>query len=334
MKDFFISYNRQDTDWAQWIAYQLEEAGYTTVIQAWDFRPGADFVMEMQKAATGTQCTIAVLSDNYLNAEYTQPEWGSAFTRDPKGENRTLLPVRIAKCRPAGLLASRIYVDLVGLSEENGRQTLLDALKQRAKPTTSPAFPGSTKSIESESSPPRQHNFPGWESKALDVWREKLEFLQAQEPLLTSPDQKFAIRKQIEEAQQRIDEYSIRSAAHGSAIQSAAPELQTPPEQIVVSFVLNEPSEEAAQDTIETLQKLGFEHCTGGKATVSARLPYSRFAELFGAEANFIGASPPEPGTLGRQAGFNCDVDLSVPTELKDLISTACVTPPMDRLSH
>lgn len=42
MKDFFISYNSADRTWAEWIAWQLEEAGYTTVLQAWDFRPGSN----------------------------------------------------------------------------------------------------------------------------------------------------------------------------------------------------------------------------------------------------------------------------------------------------
>jgi hypothetical protein len=30
MKDFFISYNKTDRQWAEWIAWQLEGAGYTT----------------------------------------------------------------------------------------------------------------------------------------------------------------------------------------------------------------------------------------------------------------------------------------------------------------
>jgi hypothetical protein len=47
MKDFFISYSGKDKPWAEWLAYQLEKAGYTTVIQAWDFRPGGNFVLEM-----------------------------------------------------------------------------------------------------------------------------------------------------------------------------------------------------------------------------------------------------------------------------------------------
>ncbi len=33
-KDFFISYTGVDRAWAEWIAWALEEQGYTTSIQA------------------------------------------------------------------------------------------------------------------------------------------------------------------------------------------------------------------------------------------------------------------------------------------------------------
>jgi hypothetical protein len=62
MTDFFISYTQADRPWAEWIAWVLEEAGQTTMIQAWDFRPGGNFVVEMQRAAVGSDRTIAVLS--------------------------------------------------------------------------------------------------------------------------------------------------------------------------------------------------------------------------------------------------------------------------------
>src|ERR1700726_1682479 len=61
MKDFFISYTKTDKAWAEWIAWTLEAAGYSTVIQAWDFRPGSNFVLEMQRAANEAKRTIAVL---------------------------------------------------------------------------------------------------------------------------------------------------------------------------------------------------------------------------------------------------------------------------------
>ena len=49
--DFFISYNKADIQWAEWIAWQLEKAEFTTILQAWDFRPGGNFILDMQRAA-------------------------------------------------------------------------------------------------------------------------------------------------------------------------------------------------------------------------------------------------------------------------------------------
>jgi hypothetical protein len=143
-KDFFVSYNSADRQWAEWIAWQLEETGYTTVLQAWDFRPGSNFVLEMQRAATKAKRTIAVLSQAYLDALYTQPEWAAAFGRDPTGEKGALLPVRVQECDLEGLLPQIVYVDLVGLEETAARDTLLAGVRrERAKPTTAPAFPRS-----------------------------------------------------------------------------------------------------------------------------------------------------------------------------------------------
>ena len=87
MKDFFISYNSADKNRAEWIAWQLEEASYTTIIQAWDFGPGENFVLAMQRAATEAKRTIAVLSPDYLTAQFTAPEWAAAFVQDPTGQD-------------------------------------------------------------------------------------------------------------------------------------------------------------------------------------------------------------------------------------------------------
>lgn len=147
MKDFFISYNKADKAWADWIAWTLEENHYTVEYQAWDFRPGGNFVLKMQEAASGTKKTIAVLSNNYLNAEYTQPEWAVAFARDPKGVDQTLIPIRVEQCSPEGLLSPLIYIDLVGHAEEKARNAILEGLKERAKPDEAPNFPGFNEQI-------------------------------------------------------------------------------------------------------------------------------------------------------------------------------------------
>ncbi len=141
--DVFVSYNHADRAWAEWIAWVLEAAGWSVVIQAWDFRPGGNFILDMH-AATRAQHTLAVLSPSYLAAEYTPPEWAAALAADPKGSERKLLPIRVRECQPEGLLAQVTYADLVGLGEDEAQHTLLAVFAQRAKPDRPPAFPGKT----------------------------------------------------------------------------------------------------------------------------------------------------------------------------------------------
>ncbi len=143
VKDFFISYNKADRKWAEWIAWQLETNKYSVIIQAWDFRPGQNFVLEMQKATVKASKTIAVLSQAYLGAMYTQPEWAAAFGQDPKGDARKLIPVRVGECALEGMLKNIIYIDLVNLNEEQAIHELVEGVSpdDRVPVKTKPAFP-------------------------------------------------------------------------------------------------------------------------------------------------------------------------------------------------
>lgn len=153
-KDFFVSYTKADKTWAEWIAWQLEHAGYTCILQKWDFLPGGNFVLDMQNATTQTRRTIAVLSPAYLSALYTQAEWAAAFTQDPTSANGKLLPIRVQECKPPGILAAIGYIDLVGKDGDEAREALLKgAARKRTKPNTSPAFPGASSSTGSPSLP-------------------------------------------------------------------------------------------------------------------------------------------------------------------------------------
>ena len=141
-RDFFISYTGSDRQWAEWIAWQLEEAGYTLFVQAWDFRPGSNFVAEMDRAAKCAERTLLVLSSAYLDSDYAFAEWAAAFRQDPRGTRRQLLPVRIEPCRVDGLLGPVVYIDLVSLDEAQARERLLAGVQEgRAKPAMV-AFPG------------------------------------------------------------------------------------------------------------------------------------------------------------------------------------------------
>ena len=130
MKNFFISYNKADRRRAEWIAGVLEQAGFTTILAAWDFRPGSNFVLQMHKAASEAQRTLAVLSPDYLKALYTQPEWAAAFAQDPTGKKGKLILVKVRACVPKGLLAGIIHIDLVGLDDEAARDELLQSVRR------------------------------------------------------------------------------------------------------------------------------------------------------------------------------------------------------------
>jgi hypothetical protein len=140
--DFFVSYTGADVAWAEWIAWQLEAAGYRILIQAWDFGAGLDFVTEMRQATARAERTLAVLSPAYVASGFAIAEWNAAFAADPTGEGRKLVPVRVVDFVPVGLDSTRSYIDLVGLSDAAARQRLLSAVRSgRTKPTTAPPFP-------------------------------------------------------------------------------------------------------------------------------------------------------------------------------------------------
>lgn len=141
-RDFFISYNKADRHWAEWVAWELEEKNYTTFLQEWDFRPGQSFVLRMNQATQQANRTIAILSPDYLDANYTQPEWSAAFAQDPTGDKGLLVPIRVRECALQGLLSQIIYIDLVGLEEQAAKEKLLAGVHlDRAKPQRKPTFP-------------------------------------------------------------------------------------------------------------------------------------------------------------------------------------------------
>jgi len=149
-RDFFISYHRADRAWAEWIAWQLEKSGYSIVLDVWDFPLGTNLVVEKQKALEASESIIVLLSPDYLNDLNSIPEWTVAFKRDPAGEKHILLPVRVRDCRPAGLLAPIVYIDLVGLNESAARKSLLAGVRRSAVLTHSSDITSRARHLVSE----------------------------------------------------------------------------------------------------------------------------------------------------------------------------------------
>ncbi len=182
-KDFFVSYNSRDTDWAEWIAWILEEEGYTVAIQIWDFVPGSNFVSEMQKSVTSASKTIAVVSKSFLRANFTEAEWAAAFSHDPQGFQRKLIPIRVDDCTPDGLLKTIVYIDLAGCKDASkAKRSILSGVSfERLKPLFRPSFPGELNSghIEAVETPifPPENVVTGNDSKGKIGYAKKRRLL-------------------------------------------------------------------------------------------------------------------------------------------------------------
>lgn len=212
MTDFFVSYTGADEAWAEWTAYVLEEEGSSVIIQAWDFRPGANFVLEMQKASEQADRTLMMLSPEYLKSLYAAPEWAAAFGHDPQGISKRLVPIMVKPCEPTGLLRSIVQIRLAGLDEAAARARLISGLNPaRAKPGSRPLFPGGGASVQAKEFPgpetgtseavqSRPSLFSGLKAAPSDI--EKRQFLRS--GFATIKDLFEANARQASEEQPRI----------------------------------------------------------------------------------------------------------------------------------
>lgn len=121
----FISYSPADERWAKWIAWELETAGYRTMLQAWDFVPGTNFIDFMDRGVREAAAVVAVLSQHYIGSRYGRLEWQAALRADPGNPASRLVPVRVDECPLEGLLATITYIDLVGVTEPHRARDLL-----------------------------------------------------------------------------------------------------------------------------------------------------------------------------------------------------------------
>lgn len=150
-KDFFISHSSIDKEYAEWIAWTLEEAGYSTLIDSWDFPSGKSFVKCMQEGLVCSERIVIVASPDYWKADFTQAEWEYFYKLDPKSENQAIIIVKIKTCTVDAVLSTRINTGLIDSTEEGeAKHKLLNGLpgdiqkinsQQRNPPKSKPPFP-------------------------------------------------------------------------------------------------------------------------------------------------------------------------------------------------
>jgi len=118
----------EDRKWAAWIAWELENAGYTVTLRAWDVQPGANWVIHLHDGLSRARRVLPVISASYLRSGRFDSELASAVADHRGGLAGRIIPIRREYCELTGVLAGLEPLDLFGLDEGEAVQRLLDGV--------------------------------------------------------------------------------------------------------------------------------------------------------------------------------------------------------------
>ncbi|MGW4874817.1 FxSxx-COOH system tetratricopeptide repeat protein [Streptomyces chartreusis] len=137
----FVSHAGHDGQWAEWVAWHLREAGYEIELDLWHWRTGEDFVKKMNEALERASAVVALFSPQYFApGRYTEEEWTAALAGRDRFVPLVVEPLEVGQL-PA-ILRPRIRRELHDLEEATALEAMLEAVRGREIPTTSPSFPG------------------------------------------------------------------------------------------------------------------------------------------------------------------------------------------------
>ncbi|MFG1871106.1 FxSxx-COOH system tetratricopeptide repeat protein [Micromonospora arborensis] len=137
----FISYAGPDRAWAEWVAWQLEQAGYVVELDLWDWAAGDNSVVRINQALERADRMVALFSEAYFEHQrFTTDEWTAVMSgRDRQGR---LVPLRLGDVTLPTVLRPLIAPSLAERSAEDAHRVLLTAVQGAQRPTTEPEFPG------------------------------------------------------------------------------------------------------------------------------------------------------------------------------------------------
>src|SRR3954454_9463701 len=96
--------------WAEWLAWQLQQAGYTVELDVWDWATGEDFVARMQTALESADRLLAVCTEAYFASAFGGAELRAAVAGQAAAAGR-LVPVLAEPVALPPLYAPLIHLE-------------------------------------------------------------------------------------------------------------------------------------------------------------------------------------------------------------------------------
>ena len=127
-RDFFISYTKNDLNWAKRVVEILENHGYTVYYQKEDSK--GDFIEWIDQAINASRNFIVLWSKSTDKSRHCKRECRIAVKKEIDGKIDLLLPLNIEKdATPYSVLELYTHANLFGLQEDKLENELLQSVK-------------------------------------------------------------------------------------------------------------------------------------------------------------------------------------------------------------
>jgi len=208
----FISYSHRDKKLMEELQTQLKPYLRSGVVTAWSdqqIASGAQWFQEIQTALARTSVAVLLVSRDFLASDFIyEHELGPLLKEAEAGGVRILwVPLRASAFEETPLqkyqAVSPPDKPLAQMSKAGRDEAWVQICKEIKRAAT--AVSG-TPAPSAAASPAPAPVAAGVSGSALKMWQEKLAYLLEQEAIAVDPDQKFRLRKLIEEARQKIRE--------------------------------------------------------------------------------------------------------------------------------
>jgi len=128
--EIFISYASEDRDFAKKLANDLRKEGLNIWIYEWEIKVGDSITEKINTALARMDTFIVVFSKDSVNKLWVKRELNSTLYRKMKGENISILPIKLNDCVIPPLFEDIYYADF-SLGYNQGYQKLLDPIRDK-----------------------------------------------------------------------------------------------------------------------------------------------------------------------------------------------------------